>query len=428
MTNKRGNVHVIVGAQYGSESKGMATAIICEKNPRITAAVRTGAINAGHTVYYKDKKYPMQQLPVTWVLDGIKSIVGRGAYVSREILEKEIAWIKAAKGIESTKKEIFVDYAAFVHLDEFIEEEKATNIHHAIGSTSEGVATAIKRKISRRDGRSLLMDSQSWAKNHPDFTLCDTLKLLNETLEDGQDVILEGTQGALLDVHFGDYPFVTSRCTNSAAWLAEAGLPPKNVITYMITRTHPIRVAGNSGPLANEIGWVDLWKKRNEKAGRDIVPSELIAQFEAAEEATKKKLDMPGRPHEIVLPSLRERHKSELSEFYATLFADFPKLFEAIKPYVEMTTVTKKLRRIAELSLIDIEYASALNTPDYIIINFLNYEFPNLEGKTDKDITVGEMEELREYIEKIEEVSGARALFGSSSAHTIINFENYEIK
>ena len=425
MTN--GTVHIIVGGQYGSESKGMAVAEITKKNHNITHAVRTGAINAGHTVYYKDKKYPMQQLPVSWVVPGVKLVVGRGAYVYREVLEKEIAWIKEALELENTKDLVLIDSECFLHLHEFVDEEKAVNLHAEIGSTSEGVASAIKRKISRRDGDSLLMRTQDWAKNHPDFTLVDTSKILNDVLDDGKDIILEGTQGTLLDVHFGEHPYTTSRSTTAGAWMVEAGLAPNcTTVTYMIVRTFPIRVAGNSGRFANEIGWVELMSEFNKKLSNnhlaELIPSYLIQELNKAEDEMQELMGIPFKPHEVVLPFMRHRYRNELSDFHSEIFKRNPVLLEKLSPFLEMTTVTKKLRRIARLSLEDLEYASRLNRPDYIILNFINYEFPNLWDKSDDDLTKEDWNKLNEYIGPIERATKSHVLFGSSGKQTIINF------
>jgi hypothetical protein len=75
--------------------------------------------------------------------------------------------------------------------------------------------------------------------------------------DEGGTIMLEGTQGALLSLHHGMYPYVTSSDTNAAQLAADAGLPPSAVEhTHLVVRTHPIRVAGNSGPTGgDELQW-----------------------------------------------------------------------------------------------------------------------------------------------------------------------------
>ena len=90
--------------------------------------------------------------------------------------------------------------------------------------------------------------------------LQDTGSALRRLLEDGKRVVIEGTQGFGLSLLQGGYwPKATSRDTTAAGFLAEAGLSPLDVddITLVI-RCHPIRVAGNSGPLSGETSWEQI--------------------------------------------------------------------------------------------------------------------------------------------------------------------------
>ena len=87
-----------------------------------------------------------------------------------------------------------------------------------------------------------------------------TKAILRNALSAKKDVIIEGTQGYGLSVlHSHHYPFVTSRDTTASGFLSEAGLSPLDVENVvMVIRAFPIRVAGNSGPLKNEITWEAL--------------------------------------------------------------------------------------------------------------------------------------------------------------------------
>jgi adenylosuccinate synthase len=84
--------------------------------------------------------------------------------------------------------------------------------------------------------------------------------LLHNVLDDGGDVIVEGTQGfALSLLHGPDYPFVTSRDTTAAGFAMEVGLSPRLIKEIvMVVRTFPIRVGGPSGPFAEEISWDEI--------------------------------------------------------------------------------------------------------------------------------------------------------------------------
>jgi adenylosuccinate synthase len=84
--------------------------------------------------------------------------------------------------------------------------------------------------------------------------------LLHNAIEDGGDVIVEGSQGfALSLLHGPDYPYVTSRDTTAAGFAMEVGLSPRHIEKIvMVIRTFPIRVGGTSGPFANEISWEEI--------------------------------------------------------------------------------------------------------------------------------------------------------------------------
>jgi adenylosuccinate synthase len=78
-------------------------------------------------------------------------------------------------------------------------------------------------------------------------------------MDAGDRVMLEGTQGSGLSLHHGAYPYVTSADTNAATLAGDCGIAPADVRhVYLVVRTLPIRVAGNSGPMGREIDWSDL--------------------------------------------------------------------------------------------------------------------------------------------------------------------------
>ena len=97
-------------------------------------------------------------------------------------------------------------------------------------------------------------------KSYVDFHLSSRLRT---HLERGHRIIVEGTQGFGLSLLEGGYwPNATSRSTTAAGALAESGLSPLDVDDVsLVIRTFPIRVAGNSGPLANEMTWEKLSKR-----------------------------------------------------------------------------------------------------------------------------------------------------------------------
>lgn len=417
-----GKVIVVVGGQYGSESKGLVVGhLAVERN--IAVAVRTGSINAGHTVYYKGKPYKMQQLPTAWVNPDTKLVIGAGAYISPELLEREVAMVEEATG-ENLRDRLFIDFRAGIHLPTHHEAEKG--MHERMGSTGEGCMEAIIDKMRRLSSYERFAESAHGRKWNGCIT--DTVEYLGALYYQGKTILLEGTQGTMLDLHFGTYPFVTSRSTIASAWMAEAGLPPNlNTEVAMVCRTFPIRVAGNSGPLPNEISWVDLAEEINEKlitAGSpQLVADFALEKYKYQLTVTTADLGLPANDIETLPPKVRAQYSSELSIVHQKVLESLPEnVTTELRKLFEFTTVTKKLRRIARLDYDDLKNAILLNNPDYLVLNFLNYEFPQVAGMTDIKEILG-IEEVDEYLSNIQEEAGVPIGYVNTSPDCIIKVE-----
>lgn len=132
------------------------------------------------------------------------------------------------------------------------QEEASATLKQLIGSTLSGTGAAVGRRIAR-------VQTLGLAKNESRLQpfLCPVSQFLRTRLDSGERLVLEGTQGFGLSlVHSSYYPFVTSRDTTAASFVAEAGVSPLDVDEIvLVLRAFPIRVAGNSGPLPNETDW-----------------------------------------------------------------------------------------------------------------------------------------------------------------------------
>ena len=261
-----GKLIVVVGMQFGSEGKGAITSHLA---PTIDMGVRSGSANAGHTIYFQNKKFVMRQIPTAWINPKAKLVIGAGALVSSDVLLKEIEYISRFSKI---KHRLFIDYRAHVITPEQIRQEQQTDLGTRIGSTSalscEGIGAAAADKVLRKS-------SCLRAKDFPELKpyLTDTVDLINTSLDDGGRVILEGTQGLGLSLDYGYFPFVTSRDTTAGSLAASVGVSIHQFDAEIIgvVRTYPIRVAGNSGPFgkdAQEISWEDV--ARNAGTSRKI--------------------------------------------------------------------------------------------------------------------------------------------------------------
>ena len=310
----KGKVTIVIGGQFGSEAKGKVISFLADE---FDIAVRTGSPNAGHTVFQNGEIYRLQQIPATFVNQKCILCIGAGALINPDILKKELEHTES-------KNRLFIDPQAGIIEEKHILQEG--ELVQKIGSTGKGCGAALADRIWRKDFK-LAKDVLK------DFQISDVAEILNRGIDDGKNILVEGTQGFGLSLYHGIYPFVTSRDTNAANFLAEAGISPLSVNEIiLVIRTYPIRVAGNSGPLPNEISWEEL--------------------------------------------SNRIGNKVE-----------------------ETTTVTKKVRRVAEFDIGIVKKAISINRPTQIALQFLNYLFPNDEGKNSWDSL---SKEAKMYIENLE--------------------------
>lgn len=244
---------------------------------------------------------------------------------------------------------LVIDENAIIISGQDIEQED--KLKENISSTGQGVGVATAGNILAR----LLGDDKHKAKNFlkelRPFLGC-THNELEKMYSNGRRVLLEGTQGTGLSLQHGIYPYVTSRDTTVSGCLSEAGISPLRVRKIiMVTRTYPIRVGGTSGPfLSNELD-MDVIASRSGKDADDL------------------------------------RLK-------------------------EITTTTKKNRRIAEFSWHMFRKACELNSPTDIALTFTDYlSTKNINARRYHDLT----EETRRFVEELESCSGVKvSLIGTT--------------
>jgi len=328
----------------------------------------------------------MQQIPVAWVNPHTRLILGAGAYIQPEVLAREIELVERLTG-RSLRDRLIIDHNAGYHDPEYAAESKQVNRHHLIGATGKGCAEAIVHKIKERNlGYRLFRDTEAAEALAGHFTFDDTRSLLVDVYHDGEKIQLEGTQGELLDFHFGPYPYTTSRQTIAAAWVAEAGLSPAlKYEVILVARTHPIRVAGNSGPMPYEISWPMLANSINRKrraAGLGaLVDDTALTRWGRALVRVAQDYSLPLHlsPDGVGWGSMEERTKYRqfLSEGAKEAFKVVgPSTERELRKLFEVTTVTKKLRRIALLDREGLRATVRAESPAFIALTFLNYEFP----------------------------------------------------
>ncbi len=243
-------VTVIVGGQFGSEGKGKVAHIMA-KQAQAKIAVRVGGSNSGHTMHDADgRRHTFRHLPTAALLPNVLCVLGPGSLIDPDIVRDEL------ERIALPPQRLRIDPMAFVITEAHKARDAASGLGARIGSTMSGTGTAMRDRIERRSDENL-------AHRHPflrQFIGGSIRDLLRHALERGDRIILEGTQGfGLSNLQSPDYPFVTSRDTTAAAFVAEAAISPLDVDQIvLVIRAHPIRVAGNSGPLPQETDWAEI--------------------------------------------------------------------------------------------------------------------------------------------------------------------------
>lgn len=253
------NCIAIVGAQYGSEGKGVIVNKIANE---YGIHVRVGGPNAGHSFVHKNRVWKMQVIPCGWTNPDAILILGRGMLVDLDQLIKEIKMIQEVDPDITLR--LTVDARAGVLSREHHKMEGGVEgeMHKRIGSTGEGVGAARVARVNR-DPNNFQLYHQA-IKGHPEEEMLRSIMQLNTVAflyYTDANILLEGTQGSGLSLIHGPWPYATSADTNAAQMCADVGMSPRDLNQIMlVARTYPIRVAGNSGPLKDELTWEQMSK------------------------------------------------------------------------------------------------------------------------------------------------------------------------
>mgnify|MGYP001577899967 CR=1 FL=1 len=274
---------VVVGAQWGDEGKGKVVDALAEHAALVVRY--QGGANAGHTVDAPDGEFVLHQIPAGILHPGTRCVIGNGVVLDAETLFHEIDAI-VARGVTVQGRLVVSDRAHLV-LPYHKLLDAASPRSREIGTTSRGIGPAYEDKIGRRGVRvgdlrdaaltEMLVRSGCERANavllqwgvpercDPETVtaglaqlaprllpfMADAGKVVWTALRDGENVLLEGAQGALLDVDHGTYPFVTSSNTTAGGAVVGAGIGPLSVHAVLgIVKAYTTRV-GN-GPLPSE--------------------------------------------------------------------------------------------------------------------------------------------------------------------------------
>jgi adenylosuccinate synthase len=277
---------VLLGAQWGDEGKGKATDLLGD---RVDYVVRyQGGNNAGHTVVIGDQKYALHLLPSGILSPNVIPVIGNGVVIDPAVLLKEISDLNE-RGINTSKLKISTNAHLITPYHRTIDKVSERFLGKSkIGTTGRGIGPAYADKINRIGIRVQDLFDQSILKQKIEAALhdknqilikvfnrkgitvdevideylgyadvlkpyvTDTSLLLDQALQQGKVVLLEGSQGTLLDVDHGTYPFVTSSNPTAGGASIGSGIGPTKITRVIgILKAYTTRVG--SGPFPTEL-------------------------------------------------------------------------------------------------------------------------------------------------------------------------------
>jgi len=279
---------VVIGAQWGDEGKGRIVDLISEK---VDIIVRyQGGNNAGHTIVIGDEKVVLHHLPSGILREDKLSVIGNGVVVDPKVLLQEIIELESA-GYSANENNLKISDRAHVIMPYHREIDMAResmNGKGKIGTTGRGIGPVYEDKAARRGIKFAdLIDPDSLSARLKDVLeernsyltkvlggnplnfeeifqeyvqygrelkrfSCDVSTLLNKSISNGQNILFEGAQGALLDIDFGTYPYVTSSSSGSGGASIGTGVSPTKIDTVLgISKAYTTRVG--EGPFPTEI-------------------------------------------------------------------------------------------------------------------------------------------------------------------------------
>jgi adenylosuccinate synthase len=277
---------VLIGVQWGDEGKGKATDLLGDQ---VQYVVRyQGGNNAGHTVVIGDESYALHVLPSGVLSPNVTPVIGNGVVLDPAVLFQEIDEL-AARGVNADKLLISANAHLLMPYHRALDKVTERFLGKAkIGTTGRGIGPTYADKVARmgirvqdlfdpgifrakldlvlREKNQVLtkvynrrgIDAKTTADEYLSYAerlkpyVADTGLVLGRALDNGETVLLEGAQGAMLDVDHGTYPFVTSSSPTAGGACVGAGIGPTRIGKVIgIVKAYTTRVG--SGPFPTEL-------------------------------------------------------------------------------------------------------------------------------------------------------------------------------
>ena len=277
---------LVIGSQWGDEGKGKVIDFLTETADIVARS--QGGSNAGHTVIAKGQKYVLHLIPSGILWEGKVNIIGNGVVINPTSLVDEINYLRD-KGVLITPTNLLISDRAHIvlpiHKEIDAAQEEALG-DQKIGTTKQGIGPTYADKARRVGIRMIdLVDPErmvnvlkariktaneelvrlGWPEADPQITLdaviaaanvlrphiTNTIPVINQAIKEGKTVLFEGAQGAMLDIDFGTYPFVTSSNTSAGGCCTGSGVAPTRIDKIIgVCKAYTTRVG--EGPFVTE--------------------------------------------------------------------------------------------------------------------------------------------------------------------------------
>ncbi len=303
---------IVVGGQWGDEGKGKIVDKLALQYDMVCRS--QGGHNAGHTIVVGDKKFSLHLVPSGILNKKAINIVGHGVVFSPDDFIKELDQFSNLKGrlYISDKAHLNLDYHKQIDTKKELQKGK-----DAIGTTGKGIGPAYSDKINRigfrvgelLDTDTLLDKIEMYYKNNQTYFdvlklekfdknemkkklefyhqklahfIVDTISMVQDALKQNKKILLEGAQGAMLDIDFGTYPYVTSSTTVSSGACTGIGLSVKDIgCITCIVKAYCTRVGNGPFPSEDHTSYGDTMAKVGREFGTTTGRKRRCGWFDA---------------------------------------------------------------------------------------------------------------------------------------------------
>lgn len=275
----------VIGTQWGDEGKGKIVDVLSEK---MDVVVRyNGGNNAGHTIVEGDNSFKFHLIPSGIIYPHIIPVIGAGVVVDPQVLIEEMDGLEES-GIDTSRLLVSGNAHLVMPYHKILDQLSEKRLgKYAIGTTRRGIgptyadkayrsgvrvqdlldmkifykkliaALRNKNRVIKAYGREpfsadeIMNNFVKYADRIKEYVI-DTAKYVNNAIDAGSNVLLEGAQGTFLDIDYGTYPFVTSSSPIAGGACTGVGIPPKKLNFILgVTKAYTTRVG--SGPFPTEL-------------------------------------------------------------------------------------------------------------------------------------------------------------------------------